>query len=62
MTVINFMDGYCDVPRPGTCEALLQERNRVRMLTWQDPADRELREELERLEAELAVLDRGGSS
>jgi hypothetical protein len=40
----------------------VQERNRVRMLTWQDPADKELKGELERLESELAALDRGCTS
>jgi hypothetical protein len=62
MTVITFMDGYADKPRPGTREALVQERNRVRMLTWQDPADKELKGELERLEVELRALDRGGAA
>ena len=56
-------DGYADKPPTGTREALVAERNRVRMLTWQDPADKELKSELERLEAELRALDarsRGG--
>ena len=30
---------------------------RLKMLSWADPADRELREEIERLEAELRALD-----
>jgi uncharacterized small protein (DUF1192 family) len=29
----------------------------LKMLSWADPADRELREEIERLEAELRALD-----
>ena len=62
MTAITFKDAYIDKPAPGTRAALVQERARVRMLTWQDPSDRELRAELERLEAELRALDRDGAS
>jgi len=36
---------------------LLDERNRLRTMMWSDPGDRELREQLERLEMELRALD-----
>ena len=55
-----FTDGYSDRPAPGTREALVQERNRIRMLTWADPGDAELKAELEKLEQQLRALDRNG--
>jgi hypothetical protein len=59
VTRVFLTDGYADRPAPGTREALVAERNRVRMLVWQDPADKDLRAELERLELELRALDEG---
>jgi hypothetical protein len=53
-----FCDAYDDKFPAGSREALVQERNRIRMLTWQDPADKDLKAELERLEQELRELDR----
>jgi hypothetical protein len=58
MTRVFLAEGYTDRPIPGTRAALVAERNRV-SLTWQDPADKELRAKLERLEVEFcAELDR----
>jgi len=58
MTHVFLTDGYTTKPARGTRAELVAERNRVRMLTWQDPADKELKNELERLEAELREFDR----
>jgi len=55
-------DGYGDKPAPGTRAALVAERNRVRMLCWQDPGDKELKAELEKLEEQLRALDKGSAS
>jgi hypothetical protein len=60
MTVsrVFMQDGYAD--RPTTPRGVLEhEIARLKMLSWADPGDRELREEIERLEAELRALDRG---
>jgi len=57
-TEVFLCDGYTDRPAPGTRAALVAERNRIRMLTWQDPADKDLKEELERLEQLLRDFDR----
>jgi hypothetical protein len=51
-------DGYAD--RPTTPRGVLEhEIERLKVLSWADPADHELRQEIERLEAELRALDRG---
>jgi len=57
-TSVFLCDGYSDKPAPGTRAALVAERNRIRMLTWQDPADQDLKEELARLEKELRAFGR----
>jgi hypothetical protein len=51
-----FCDGYTDKPR--TRRGVLEhEIERLKMLSWADPADKELREEIERLQQELRRLD-----
>ena len=60
MTRLFFTDAYANRPPAGTRAALVEERNRVRMLFWADPGDKALREELERLQTELRRLDRVG--
>jgi hypothetical protein len=51
-------DGYTD--RPTTKRGELElEIERLKMLSWADPADRELREMIEKLVAELRALDGG---
>jgi hypothetical protein len=62
VTRVLLTDGYTDRPPAGSRAALVEKRNRVRMLFWSDPGDKELREELERLEEELRALDQGGGA
>lgn len=55
MTVF-FKDAYTTqavTPR----DKLIAEITRLRMLSWADPADRSITEEIERLKAELLALD-----
>ena len=53
-------DGYADVPTDA--RAVLEERIRqLKFASWADPGDRELRQEIERLQDELRALD-GGTS
>lgn len=61
LTHVFLNDGYADKPPAGSRAALVEERNRIRMLCWADPGDAELKAELERLEEEIRALDRGGS-
>jgi uncharacterized small protein (DUF1192 family) len=61
MTVsrVFMQDGYAD--RPTSPRALLARAiERLKVQMWADPGDRELRAEIERLEAELRAFDRGG--
>jgi hypothetical protein len=51
-------DGYTDKPVGKRAELEL-EIERLKMLSWADPGDRELREMIEKLVAELRALDRG---
>jgi hypothetical protein len=59
MTVIVFMNAYTDKPTAPRA-ALEFEIERLKMQSWADPGDAELRQQIERLEAELAVLNRNG--
>jgi hypothetical protein len=60
MTLI-FFDGYRD--KPTTPRAVLEfEIERLKMQSWADPGDAELRMQIEKLEAELAALNRGGAA
>jgi uncharacterized small protein (DUF1192 family) len=57
-TSVFLMDGYAD--RPMSPRAALElEIARLKVQMWADPGDKELREEVERLEAELRALERG---
>jgi hypothetical protein len=56
-TNVFLTDGYTDRAQPGTRAALVEERNRLRMLSWADPGDQELRAEVEKLEHQLRALD-----
>jgi hypothetical protein len=51
-------DAYTDRPKGARAE-LEHEIERLRVMSWADPADRELRQEVERLQAELARLNGG---
>jgi hypothetical protein len=51
-------DGYGDKPRTPRGH-LEHEIERLKMLSWADPGDKDLRQEIVRLEAELRALDRG---
>ena len=56
MTRLFMTDGYTD--KPTTPRGQLEhEIERLKMLSWADPGDRELRQEIERLQAELRRLD-----
>jgi len=62
MTVF-FRDGYGDLPPRNNPRAVLEyELGRLKALHWADPGDDELRVRIEKLEAELAVLNRGNGS
>jgi hypothetical protein len=53
---MRFTDAYAD--KPQGARAVLVERIRcLRMQSWADPGDRELREEIERAEEELRRFD-----
>jgi hypothetical protein len=53
-------DGYRD--RPTTPRGQREhEIERLKMLSWADPSDRELRQEIERLQAEVRALDKGAA-
>jgi hypothetical protein len=54
-------DGYTDKPI-GSRAKLEHEIERLKMLHWADPGDRELREQIERLQHELRVLNANGAS
>jgi hypothetical protein len=60
MTLL-FFDGYRDKPvtRRGQLEQRIRE---LKCASWADPGGGELRAQIEKLEAELAVLDRGNGS
>jgi hypothetical protein len=56
-----FTDGYRD--KPTTLRGELEERIRqLKCASWADPGDDELRAQIEKLEAELAALNRGNAS
>ena len=58
MTVLAFFDGYRD--KPTTLRGELEQRIRqLKCASWADPGDAELRAQIEKLEAELAALNRG---
>jgi hypothetical protein len=56
--VIFLTDGYRYQPRTPRGQ-LGYEIERLKMLSWADPGDSELRQEIERLQAELRALDGG---
>jgi hypothetical protein len=51
-------DGYRDQPRTPRGQ-LEHEIVRLKMLSWADPGDRDLKAEIERLQSELRALDGG---
>jgi hypothetical protein len=60
VTRVLMTDGYRD--QPTTPRGQLEyEIARLKMLSWADPGDRELRQEIERLEAELRRMDGGAA-
>jgi uncharacterized small protein (DUF1192 family) len=63
MTVsrVFMQDGYADRPTSPRA-ALVHEIERLKVQMWADPADKELRDEIERLQQELRALDRGGAA
>lgn len=63
MTVLNFTDGYRDVPPRNNPRAVLEhELRRLKMMHWADAGDTELLERIVEVEAELRALDREGAS
>ena len=61
MSVITFNDAYTDKPMT-TRDALMERIRALKAQHWADPSDRELRERIAALEAELAALDHAGSA
>jgi hypothetical protein len=60
-SVISFRDGYADKPTAPRA-ALEFEIERLRVLSWADPGDAELRAQIEQLKAKLHALDHGKGS
>jgi hypothetical protein len=59
-----FTDGYRDLPPQNNPRAVLtHELHRVKMMSWADPGDAELRQMIAELEAQLRAFDsKGGAS
>jgi hypothetical protein len=50
-------DGYCDLPPSDNKRAVLEhELRRLKMMSWADPGDAELREMVAQVEGELRAL------
>jgi hypothetical protein len=61
MTRINIHDAYHDVPRTRR-DVLVERIRQLKAQGWSDPGDADLKELLEKAEAELAALDARGAA